>query len=97
MEHYRREPELQDFAHATAHLIHGSSEGRFNITYAPGCMCHRMIERVGFRYAELNATLAKYPPQQLREGFNEMPDGEQIFFIPSPSTGLWATRDRLAR
>jgi len=97
MEHYRREPELQEFSHATAHLIHGSSEGRFTITYAPGHMCHRMIERVGFRYAEINATLKKYPPDQLREGFNEMPDGEQIFFIPSPSTGLWATRDRRLR
>ncbi len=95
MEHYRRQPELQDFAHATAHLIHGSSEGRFNITYAPGHMCHRMIERVGFRYANLNTTLAKYPPEQLREGMNKMPDGEQVFFIPTPSAGLWATRDRL--
>ena len=65
--------------------------------YAPGHMCHRMIERVGFRYANLNTTLAKYPPERLREGMNELPDGEQIFFIPSPSTGLWATRDRLAR
>ncbi|MEN6367801.1 MAG: lactate racemase domain-containing protein [Thermoguttaceae bacterium] len=97
MEHYRREPELQEFAHATAHLIHGSSEGRFTITYAPGRMCHRMIERVGFHYANLNTTLAKYPPQQLREGINEMPDGETIFFIPSPSTGLWATQEKLLR
>ena len=97
MEHYRREPELREFAHATAHLIHGSSEGRFNITYAPGCMCRREIEKVGFRYANLSATLAKYPLQRLREGVNEMPDGETIFFIPSPSTGLWATRDRLSQ
>ena len=28
--------EMQELAHATAHLIHGSSEGRFTIRYAPG-------------------------------------------------------------
>lgn len=83
-------------AHATAHLIHGSSEGRFTITYAPGNLSKTEIEGVGFRYADLDATIAKYPPQQLREGVNEMPDGEQVFFIPSPSTGLWAVRDKFS-
>jgi hypothetical protein len=36
MELYKTEPVLQDLTHGTAHLIHGSSEGRFTITYAPG-------------------------------------------------------------
>jgi hypothetical protein len=95
MEHYRREPELQNFAHATAHLIHGSSEGRFQITYAPGHMSKAEIEQVGFHYADLNETIKRYPPHKLREGFNTMPDGEKIFFIPTPSAGLWATREKL--
>ena len=36
MEQYRKNADMQDLAHATAHLMHGSSEGRFTITYAPG-------------------------------------------------------------
>ena len=95
MKHYRRSAELQDFAHATAHLIHGSSEGRFSITYAPGHLDREDIESVGFRYADLDATLAKYPPDRMREGWNDLVDGERVFFIPTPSAGLWSTRERL--
>jgi nickel-dependent lactate racemase len=95
MEQYRRKSELQDLAHATAHLIHGSSEGRFTITYAPGKLSRAEIESVGFQYADLDTTLAQYPPDKLREGVNELPRGERVFFIPTPSAGLWATRQRL--
>ena len=95
MECYRRDPILQDFAHATAHLIHGSSEGRFTITYAPGHMSKAEIESVNFRYADLGEMLKKYPPDQLKEGFNDLADGERVFFIPTPSAGLWATREKL--
>jgi nickel-dependent lactate racemase len=95
MEQYRQNADMQDLAHATAHLIHGSSEGRFKITYAPGHMSKEEIEGVNFQYADLAATLAKYPPDRLREGFNDLPDGERVFFIPTPSAGLWATRNKL--
>ena len=95
MEDYRRDPVLQDLAHATAHLIHGSSEGRFTITYAPGHLTKAEIEGVNFRYADLGETLAKYPPDQLKEGLNDLPNGERVFFIPTPSAGLWATREKL--
>jgi nickel-dependent lactate racemase len=94
MELYTKNADMQDLAHATAHLIHGSSEGRFTITYAPGHLTREEIEGVNFQYADLDETLAKYPPDKLREGFNEV-DGERIFFIPTPSAGLWATREKL--
>ena len=94
MEGYAQNADMQDLAHATAHLIHGSSEGRFTITYAPGHLTREEIEGVNFQYADLDETLAKYPPDQLHEGFNEV-DGERIFFIPTPSAGLWATREKL--
>ncbi len=94
MEAYRTDPLLQDFAHGTAHLIHGSSEGRFRITYAPGHMTREEIEGVNFQYADINETIAKYQPDTLREGFNEI-GGERIFFIPTPSAGLWSTREKL--
>lgn len=91
---YKQNADMQDLAHATAHLIHGSSEGRFRITYAPGHIGKADMEQVNFGYADLAEMLRRYPPNKLREGFNEV-DGEQIFFIPTPSAGLWATREKL--
>jgi nickel-dependent lactate racemase len=95
MEQYRHQADMQDLSHATAHLIHGSSEGRFKITYAPGQLSRREIEGVNFQYADLAETLKRYPLEKLREGFNDLPGGERIFFIPTPSAGLWATREKL--
>ena len=58
-------------------------------------MLHRrIIEQVKFGYANLEETLLKYPINQLKEGFNDV-NGERIYFIPTPSAGLWATKDRL--
>jgi nickel-dependent lactate racemase len=94
---WKTEPILQDLTHGTAHLIHGSSEGRFKITYAPGHLTKAEIEQVGFGYADLNATLKRYDPAKLKNGFNTMPDGEEIYFISTPSAGLWATPEKLDR
>jgi nickel-dependent lactate racemase len=94
MELYKREADMQDLAHATAHLIHGSSEGRFKITYAPGHLNEADINQVKFGFADLGETLKRYPIDKLREGFNDL-HGERIFFIPTPSAGLWATREKL--
>jgi hypothetical protein len=95
MAEYQHQPDLRELAHATAHLLHGSSEGRFRITYAPGHLSKAEIESVGFGYADLNEAIARYRPDELREGWNRTADGEEFFFIPTPSAGLWATRERL--
>ncbi len=87
--------DLKNFAVGTAHLIHGSSEGRFKITYAPGKMSQKDIESVCFNYADINETLKRYNPAELKNGFNTMPDGEEVYFISTPSAGLWSTADRL--
>ncbi|MGF1679363.1 MAG: lactate racemase domain-containing protein [Candidatus Methylacidiphilales bacterium] len=97
MEYYRKEPLLQNFAHGTAHLIHGSSEGRFTIRYAPSKLSREEIESVGYAYMDLNEALARYNPSTMKEGWNTMADGEEVFFISTPSAGLWASRDRLPR
>jgi nickel-dependent lactate racemase len=94
MELYKQNADMQDLAHATAHLLHGSSEGRFQITYAPGHLTRADIEQVNFQYADLGETLKRYPIDQLNEGFNDI-GGQRIFFIPTPSAGLWATREKL--
>jgi nickel-dependent lactate racemase len=83
---------------AAAHLIHGSSEGRFSVTYCPGNridnLSQKEIENVGFKYANIEEMTARYNPAKLKEGFNIMPDGEEIFYISNPAIGLWAYRDR---
>lgn len=79
---------------AAAHLIHGSSEGRFSVIYCPGQLTREEIESVNFRYASLTDMLKLYDPSKLTEGFNLMPDGEEIYFISNPAVGLWAYRER---
>ncbi len=90
----RAQHDLQQNLGTAAHLIHGSSEGRFKITYCPGRLTQREIEGVGFDYANLQTMISKYNPEQLEEGFNTMADGEEIFYISNPALGLWAHRER---
>ncbi len=94
---YKVNADMQDLAHGTAHLLHGSSEGRFTIRYAPGHLSQADIESVGYDYADLKSTLERYPPSTMAEGWNTMPDGEEVFFISTPSAGLWATEERLGQ
>jgi hypothetical protein len=71
-----------------AHLIHGSSEGRFRITCAPGHLSREEIESVGFTYGDLEALTAHYNPSQLKDGMNKI-EGEEVFFVSNPALGLW--------
>lgn len=80
---------------AAAHLMHGSSEGRFRVTYCPGKLTREEIESVGYGFAELDAMRARYNPEALSAGWNTMADGERIFYVANPALGLWAHRDRL--
>ncbi len=91
-----KEADLKASLSAAAHLIHGSSEGRFSITYAPGHLSREEVEGVGFRWADLGETLRRYDPARLKEGINTLPDGEEIFYISNPAVGLWAYRGRFA-
>ena len=78
---------------AAAHLIHGSSEGRFNITWCPGHLTREEIEGVGFGYGDLSGMLNRYNPEKLQHGYNHI-NGEDVFFIANPGLGLWAYRER---
>jgi nickel-dependent lactate racemase len=88
-----KDPELAVNLGAAAHLIHGSSEGRFNITYCPGSLSRKEICSVGFGYGDFKSMAKKYDPQKLHYGHNQV-DGEEIFFVPNPGLGLWACRER---
>lgn len=86
--------DLQDNLGASAHLIHGSSEGRFSITYCPGPgMTREEIEGVGFGYASLDEMMSKYDVAHLKDGWNTV-GGEEIYYISNPALGLWAHPDR---
>jgi nickel-dependent lactate racemase len=95
MQYVRETNDLPQNLSAAAHLIHGSSEGRFRITYCPGQLTRAEIEGVGYQYGELCTMLERYNPQSLRDGWNTLADGERIFYISNPALGLWAHRSRV--
>jgi nickel-dependent lactate racemase len=78
---------------AAAHLIHGSSEGRFRVTWCPGHLTREEVQGAGFDYAELSQMMKLYDPGKLPQGWNRVA-GEEIYFIENPGLGLWASRDR---
>jgi hypothetical protein len=80
---------------AAAHLIHGSSEGRFTITWCPGKLSREEVEGVGFKFGELSEMMRRYDPEKLSHGYNRV-DGEDVFYIANPGLGLWAHRSRLS-
>lgn len=90
--------ELRNNLGAAAHLIHGSSEGRFSVTYCPGKkpgnLTREEIESVGFKWADYDKMVASYNPEFLKDGYNKLPNGEEIFYISNPALGLWAHRER---
>lgn len=89
-----QEDDLRNNLSVAAHLIHGSSDGRFTIVYAPGKLTREEVEGVNFKYAFVEDTVKRYDPGSLKDGFNIMNDGEEIYYISNPALGLWACRDR---
>jgi len=92
---YKTEADMQEIPHGVAHLIHGSTEGRFTIRYAPGHLTRAEIEKVGYEFADVAEMQARYSPDKMKEGWNTMPDGEEVFYISTPSAGLWSTQAKL--
>jgi len=86
-----REKDLAENLSAAAHLIHGSSEGRFSITYCPGGLTREETEGAGFGYADPTEMMKKYNPKILKDGYNSV-EGEEIFYISNPALGLWASQ-----
>lgn len=95
LEQMGRSHDLAASRGVAAHLIHGSPEGRFTVTYAPGQLSEQEIRSVGFAYLPLRDALAQYDIGSLRPGKNTV-NGEEIYFIGNPAMGLWADRARFA-
>lgn len=86
--------DLRQNLSAAAHLIHGSTEGRFSMTYCPGHLSREEIESVNYGYAPLDEMMLRYDPAKLVDGMNEMPDGERVFYISNPALGLWSWKEK---
>jgi nickel-dependent lactate racemase len=93
LEMVKKNQDLAADLSAAAHLIHGSSEGRFRITWCPGHLTREEVQGAGFEYGELDQMLQRYDPAKLEQGWNCV-KSEEIYFIENPGLGLWASRDR---
>ena len=95
MQALETDPELADNLVAAAHMMLSSSENRFSITYCPSDKVSQAeIEKANFKWAPLEETLARYDPKKLKPGPNTLEDGEEIYFVPAPGSGLWAAKNR---
>jgi nickel-dependent lactate racemase len=79
-----------------AHLASGSTEGRFQVRYAPGGLRRQEIEDVGYAWADCQSMISQYDPPSLSEGWNNVA-GEEIYFIRNPAMGLWAVPGALKK
>ncbi|MDK2811753.1 MAG: hypothetical protein PWR27_2462 [Petroclostridium sp.] len=89
----RNNEDLRNNLSVAAHLIHGSSEGRFKITYAPGKMTKEQVLSIKYDYMPIEDALKMYDINSLKDGFNTV-NGEEIFYVSNPALGLWTTRSR---
>ena len=87
----RENDDLKGNLSAAAHMIHSSSDGRFNITYCTQHLSREEVEGVCFGYMPYAEAAAKYDPAKLTDGWN-MVDGEEIYYISNPALGLWADK-----
>jgi len=87
--------DLQNNLSAVAHLMHGSSENRFKITYCPGELTQEEIEGVGYAYGELDEMLGRYKIDERQNGWHETDAGERFYYVNNPALGLWAHKSRI--
>jgi Uncharacterized conserved protein len=84
--------DLRSSLSVAAHLVHGSSDGRFSVTYAVRKLTREEVEGAGFRFMDYDGAVKKYDPNKLENGYNTLEDGEEVFYISNPALGLWAYR-----
>ncbi len=86
-----RQGAFKDLLMVSAHLIHGSSDGRFTITYAtdPKLLTKEEVESVGFKHMDVREAMSRYDSHVLKNGWNTLPDGEEIYYVDAPGLGLW--------
>ncbi|MBP5657405.1 MAG: D-mannonate epimerase, partial [Clostridia bacterium] len=88
LELVKSEPELRANLSAAAHLIHGSADGKFRVTYCAGGLTKQEVENAGFGYMPPREAMEKYRVGELKDGWNDV-DGEEVFYVSNPALGLW--------
>ena len=81
--------DLRENLGAAAHLIHGSPENRFRVTYAAGHLTRKEVESVGYNSGNMHELAARYYNGKMMTGLHITADGEEFYFISNPATGLW--------
>ena len=88
LELVKTEEELKNNLSVAAHLIHGSSDDKFKVTYCTKHLSKEEVEGVGFEFMPYDEGVKKYNPECLKDGYNTV-DGEEIYYISNPALGLW--------
>ena len=84
----KTEPDLQGSLSAPAHLIHGSTDGRFTVSYAAPKLGKDAIKSVGYEYLCMDEAVRMYNPETMPHGFSVV-GGEEVYFVGNPGVGLW--------
>ena len=84
-----KNPDLAANLSTAAHLIHGSTEERFEVEYCPGKLTREEIESVGYGYGESKTAIEEYRIDESQDGWNTSRSGERFYFIRNPGLGLW--------
>ena len=84
--------DLRENMSAAAHLIHGSSDGRFRITYCTRLLTEEEVRGAGFDYMPYAEAERRFAPSERKDGFDVTASGEEIYWISNPALGLWADR-----
>jgi nickel-dependent lactate racemase len=91
----QRNADLRENLSAAAHLIHGSPENRFRVTYCPGELSEQEVRSVGYDFGDVQELSERYSAERLQDGWNTLPDGERVYYISNPALGLWAHPSRM--
>ncbi len=87
---------LQENLSLAAHLIQGSSENKFKITYCTKNLSENDFRTVNYNWMNLEGAIKYYQIKKLKRGLNILPDGNEIFYITNPSINLWIARKKFS-
>lgn len=86
-----KEGRFADQYMVAAHLIHGSPDGKFSVTYAtrPENLSKEEVNSVGYHWMDYDEAAKLYPLEKMTDGFHCENTGEEFYFIRTPAMGLW--------
>ena len=84
------DPKLAANLSAAAHLIHGSTEGRFSVTYCTGNgLTREEVEGVGYAHLPIAEAERRFDVTGKTDGWHKDATGQPFYYIQNPALGLW--------